>query len=517
MRLDDWFLTDEERGNDATRLAAWSEHNLVRPLIHGATYFADLAARVADLGHDDLLLFTDWRGDPDERLMPDGPEVAAALARAAHQGALVRGLIWHSHLDALRFSSAENRHLGECIEEAGGQAVLDTRVRVGGSHHQKFVVLRHSDDSSRDVAYVGGIDLCHSRRDDARHLGDPQVAPLPGVYGERPAWHDVQVAISGPAVAEVEKVFRERWEDPAPETRQPFRRLRDRMQGMADVPPLPAPAPPPPPAGTHAVQLLRTYPHLPRRGYPFAPQGERSVARAYRKVLAQASSLIYLEDQYLWSAEVIESFATALEREPELRMIVVVPRYPDEDGRLTSAACAIGRMAALARLRSAGGSRLAIYDLENHAGTPVYVHAKVCVVDDIWANVGSDNVNLRSWTYDSELSCAVIDAEPDPRSPSGARKYARDLRLTLAAEHLDREYVDDLCEPKAVFEAFAESAARLEAWHQRGRTGDRPPGRLRPHPEPKVGRLSKVMAGPLYHAVVDPDGRPRHLRRAKDF
>jgi hypothetical protein len=44
-----WFLTDAERGNDATGLdrrrgdgSAWSEGNEVRPLVHGATYFARL-------------------------------------------------------------------------------------------------------------------------------------------------------------------------------------------------------------------------------------------------------------------------------------------------------------------------------------------------------------------------------------------------------------------------------------------------------------------------------------------
>ncbi|MEV1171502.1 hypothetical protein [Nonomuraea sp. NPDC049784] len=189
MRLDDWFLTGEERGNGSTKLAAWSEGNSVRPLIHGATYFGELSACLAGLGKDDLLLFTDWRGDPDERLTPDGPGVASAMAAAAGRGALVRGLIWRSHLDFLRFSSAENRHLGEDIEAAGGQALLDTRVRRGGSHHQKFVVLRHDRDPGRDVAFVGGIDLCHSRRDDAEHLGDPQAAPMPGSYGERPPWH----------------------------------------------------------------------------------------------------------------------------------------------------------------------------------------------------------------------------------------------------------------------------------------------------------------------------------------
>ena len=94
--------------------------------------------------------------------------------------------------------------------------------------------------------------------------------------------------------------------------------------------------------------------------------------------------------------------------------------------------------------RRAGRDRVHVFDVENHAGTPVYVHAKVCVVDDIWASVGSDNFNRRSWTHDSELSSAVLDTtrdEREPRDPAGtgdgARAFARDLRLTLAREHLD--------------------------------------------------------------------------------
>ncbi|TMR87834.1 phospholipase, partial [Nonomuraea basaltis] len=241
MRIEDWFLTEEERGNPATRLEPWTTGNDVCPLIHGAAYFAELKSCVDALGKDDLLLFADWRGDPDERLTPDGPGVAAVLAAAAERGALVRGLIWRSHLDLLRFSSAENRHLGEDIELTGGQALLDTRTKPGGSHHQKFVILRHDRDPARDVAFVGGIDLCHSRRDDAAHEGDPQRAPMPAVYGPRPPWHDVQVAIRGPAVAQVAKVFWERWDDPAPESRDPLRRLRDHFQRLDDTPELPSP------------------------------------------------------------------------------------------------------------------------------------------------------------------------------------------------------------------------------------------------------------------------------------
>ena len=121
-----------------------------------------------------------------------------------------------------------------------------------------------------------------------------------------------------PAVYDVETVFRERWQDPTPLSRNPVRRLRDRLAGDDTSPdPLPEQAPPPPPVpgGTHLVQLLRTYPDLRHgRDYPFARGGERSVARGYSKALARARQLVYIEDQYLWSPDVAQAFVESLRR-----------------------------------------------------------------------------------------------------------------------------------------------------------------------------------------------------------
>jgi phosphatidylserine/phosphatidylglycerophosphate/cardiolipin synthase-like enzyme len=293
--LEDWLLTSLERGNPATLLderhagkVAWSAGNEVRPLVHGAVYFAELLAGVDGMRAGDSLLFTDWRGDCDELLAGVGSEVAHVLCAAARRGVVVKGLVWRSHPDRLRFSARENRHLGDVIEVAGGECLLDTRVRPGGSHHQKFVVLRHPGRPGLDVAYVGGIDLSHSRHDDAGHAGDPQAQPIAAVYGDRPPWHDIQVGIRGPAVGDVEAVFRERWEDPAPLSRNPVHRLRALLHPQdTQAGSLPPQLPDPAPRGSHTVQLLRTYPNR-RRGYTFAPDGERSIARSYLKVLRRA-------------------------------------------------------------------------------------------------------------------------------------------------------------------------------------------------------------------------------------
>ena len=129
--------------------------------------------------------------------------------------------------------------------------------------------------------------------------------------------------------------------------------------------------------------------------------------------------------------------------------------------------------------------------LENHEATPVYVHAKVCIVDDTWASVGSDNFNRRSWSHDSELSCAVMDEDADntnasPGSPSApTASSAWRLRLTLACEHLDRaDDTVDLRDPRSAFDAFATTAAALDGWCANGQSTPRPADRLRTYTLP---------------------------------
>jgi hypothetical protein len=100
--------------------------------------------------------------------------------------------------------------------------------------------------------------------------------------------------------------------------------------------------------------------------------------------------------------------------------------------------------------------------------------------------------------------------------------YALELRLTLAAEHLDRleevasgelrEVMADCVQPPGMYDAYAASAARLEDWHRGGRVGERPAGRLRPIPLPKLSRLTRAWARVPLDVIHDPDGRPGPIR-----
>ncbi|MFS0898417.1 phosphatase domain-containing protein [Mycolicibacterium litorale] len=520
-----WFLTAGERGNEATRLRAWTTNNAVRPLVHGRCYFAALADALAAAGAGDMVLVAGWRADSDELLTDEGPTVAEALASAARRGALVRVLLWRAHLGAFGYHLEQNRAFAADMAAAGVEVLLDQRIRALGSHHQKSVVIRRAGRPADDLAFVGGMDLDRGSRDGVDHHGDPQPDSSDDLYGPTPARHDIQLEVRGPAVREIEDSFRERWDDPAPTTRLPWHVVSDLVHGSPrSASPLPPPAEDPPATGGCAVQLLRTYPRR-RPAHPFAPLGERSVARGYAKALRRARRLVYLEDQYLWSVDVARIFAAALRRSPELQLIAVVPRRVDQ--KVATRAAEMGQLEAMAMVRAAGGDRVQIFDIENEEGRPIYVHAKVCIVDDVWAVVGSNNLNNRSWTHDSELAAAVIDDERDPREPAdpgglgdGARRFARRLRLDLMREHLGLDDDADLLDPDRAAHTVRSRAARLDAWHADDCRGPRPPGRLRRHvldPRERPPARHRWLTIPAYRLVLDPDGRPLSMRLRRAY
>lgn len=531
MTVENWFLVAGERDNDHSAIdrrrggVTWTEGNLALILIDGAEYFTHLHDALDSTAVGDTIYMTGLEDNADERLGGPGTEISRVLGDLTKRGVGIRGLVWRSHGGS--YAEEKNLMFSRAVNTAGGEVLLDNRIRRGGSHHQKLVVIRRSTRLAEDIAFVGGMDLVHGRHDDERHLGDPQPAELDSEhYGKRPGWHDVQAALTGPAVDDVALTFAERWEDPTPlDTRSIFRWLlhkfsrqparRSRLaDGRIDSSRV----------GPHAVQVLRTYPAC-RKPYPFAPQGERSIARGYIKVFARARSLIYLEDQYLWSHAASDALCTALRREPNLLIVIVIPRYPDPSGRIAGAASILGRKRVQDALYASGGNRVAIYDLEREDGSAVYVHSKACIVDDIWLAVGSDNLNRRSWTHDSELSCAIIDEtldEREPRDPAGlgdgARKLARETRLRLASEHTcEAVDINQMIDPRQWFDTLRNSAEVLDQWHRNDDGGPRPPGHLRPHTIDRVNNAQRRLLGWVHSYVLDPDGRPSRLKQTNSY
>jgi phospholipase D1/2 len=66
-------------------------------------------------------------------------------------------------------------------------------------------------------------------------------------------------------------------------------------------------------------------------------------------------------------------------------------------------------------------------------GTPIYVHAKIMIVDDAVLRVGSSNLNNRSMGLDTECDLAL---EADLVHGDDLRAQIRALRHDILAEHL---------------------------------------------------------------------------------
>src|SRR6185369_8416318 len=136
-----------------------------------------------------------------------------------------------------------------------------------------------------EQAFVGGIDLTDLAGDRFDQSGHPARDAV--------GWHDAAAELHGPAVGDVSAHFALRWHEVTGE----------RVE-------LPAP---PGPAGDLEVQVVRT---VPEKIYDALPRGEFSILEAYTGALRAARHLVYVENQFLWSPEIVELLADKLRNPP---------------------------------------------------------------------------------------------------------------------------------------------------------------------------------------------------------
>jgi phosphatidylserine/phosphatidylglycerophosphate/cardiolipin synthase-like enzyme len=319
-------------------------------------------------------------------------------------------------------------------------------------HHEKLVIV------DGEQAFVGGIDLTDlagDRRDNPLHRPD---RPL--------GWHDAATQLRGPIVADVANHFAQRWREAAGEEL--------------------APASVPPPAGQTAIQLART---VPERTYRFAPRGDFSILDQYLNALRDAESLVYLENQFLWSTEVVDVLAHKLRHPPRdgFRVLLMLPERPN-NGADTSRG-QLGRLLAAddGRHRLLATTVNALADLTVQPGR-VYVHAKVGIVDDMWLTVGSANLNEHSLFNDTEVNVVLHDPA-----------IARATRLRLWSEHLQRPEDEISGEPARIIDELWRPIA--EEQERRKRHGE--PRTHRLILLPNVSRHAERLQGPLRGLLVD--------------
>ncbi len=330
---------------------------------------------------------------------------------------------------------------------------LDAHERPMHCHHEKLVIV---DDR---VAFVGGIDLTSMDGDRLDRSEHPQRGGL--------GWHDACFRLEGPIVADVAEHFLLRWREIA-------------TDAPAD------PVRPAPVEGGLEAQLVRT---VPESIYDSLPRGEFTILESYVRALRDAKRLVYLENQFLWSPELVAVLVEKLQNPPhdDFRLVAVLPSHPNtgvDDTR--------GQLGVLVDAAKRGGSSerflaCTLYQ-PGPEGKPVYVHAKVAIVDDCWLTAGSANLNEHSLFNDTEVNVVLHD-----------EATARAARLRLWSEHLElpvsevdgdpARVVDELWRPLADRNA----RMRKQLGHSEHRLA------MLAH----VSRRAEALLGPLSGLLVD--------------
>ncbi|HEY7259619.1 MAG TPA: phosphatidylserine/phosphatidylglycerophosphate/cardiolipin synthase family protein [Gaiellales bacterium] len=396
---------------------------------------------------------TGWFMSPDFVLQESSePVVLRTLLAEAADRVDVRVLLWAgAPAPVFRPSRRTVRRVRDQLRAAGPiRCELDACERPLHCHHEKTIVI---DDR---VAFVGGIDLTNlsgDRRDTSAH---PPRARL--------GWHDAAARVEGPAVADVARHFALRWEAVTHER----------------VPE----AEPRPSAGSSTVQFVRT---IPEHIYAACRQGSFGILESYMRTLRAARRLVYIESQYLWSPEIVDVLAEKLRHPPDerFRLVLVLPRKPKGGGDDTR-----GALAELIEADDGAGRVLAccLNARSGPAADPIYVHAKLAVVDDTRLIVGSANLNDHSLLNDTEACIVTDDAN-----------LARSTRLRLWAEHLERG-IDDVAGDPA---ELVDRLWRPIADEQLDRQGAGLPLTHRLMRLEHISRRSDRLRGPLQGLLVD--------------
>jgi phosphatidylserine/phosphatidylglycerophosphate/cardiolipin synthase-like enzyme len=434
-------------------LSVSTDGNRVTPLIDGKAYMKrwrdELLALHGVAGAE--FFHTGWRLEGVKILgISAGGNDALDDINDIDESGVATYLLLSRHMAGINFNRPASIWL---IGHGVWHACLDNRFPPGGSNHFKFAVMKRNKASA--ITLLGSIDISKSRWDTPAHLPiDPDRDPTLG----KPT-HDTGVAIEGPAAADVEKTFRERWNDST------------RTLGLEplDVPQplISSPIASPAAAGTHSVQVLRTYGITSTFfGYSWSPRGEFTVWASYLNAIKRASTYIYIEDQYFlpfdWPpcyarthpvrhvaqlTDIIYQLGEAIKR--GVKVAILTPSNAEDFGKSKSKYQRDIGVNYLQSVQTAGApGDVVVASLKNGA-TDVYVHSKLMIVDDEFVLIGSANVGQRSMTCDGELHVGIIDSD---------NLFAKDLRKNLWAEHTGRDPAT-LDDPVAAYTTFKSDVA----------------------------------------------------------
>lgn len=276
---------------------------------------------------------------------------------------------------------------------------------AGCSHHQKILII---DD---DLAVCGGIDMTGDRWDTRNHLPNDPRRTRPGGQPYAP-WHDATMIVTGEVAQALGELTRQRWE------RATGERLESVEQGGVLWPDGLTP-------DFEDIRFAVARTIALWNGQPAVQE----VQALHLATIARATRTIYLENQYFTSPRIAAALVERMKAAPELEVVLVTPLTAD--GWLERKAMDAARVRLVNAIhREVGTNRFRVYYPVTADKTPIYVHAKITIVDDRVLRIGSANLNNRSMALDSECDLMLELDRPD------LVECAMTIRDRLLAEHL---------------------------------------------------------------------------------
>lgn len=376
------------------------------------------------------------------------------------------------------------------------------------AHHEKLCVIDQA------IAFMGGIDACFGRWDTPQHavtddiedessqvwpgkdysnarisdfhtLNKPQEDMYDRTKIPRMPWHDVGMQVVGQPARDLARHFVQRWNY--------LLRIKNHSRAMPFL--LPPPEFRPGEltqmglTGTCEMQICRS-------AGPWslgtANRIEHSIQNAYLKAIQMSEHFVYIENQFFITSTIVNDvrienkigdalvhrIIKAHRDGTRWKCCVVIPLLPGfafaldhSDGsairiilECQNRTISRGPNSIFGRLRKEGidpDDYITVFSLRNWGKLrdvltteQVYIHGKVCIVDDRLAIIGSANINERSQRGDRDSEIAAVIRDTDmidctmAGKPYKVGRFAHTLRVRLMREHIgvdvDALYEEDL-------------------------------------------------------------------------
>lgn len=340
---------------------------------------------------------------------------------------------------------------------------LDAHHPVGAAHHQKVIVIDH------DTAFCGGIDVTNGRWDTRSHEESQEQRRQPNGEDAGP-WHDAAMVVQGDIARALSEYAEQHWHNAGGTRPKAVTASVDCWPKGLDADFSDCP-----------IAVARTLAEMDDQ------PGVREIENLSLDLIAAAKKFVYAESQYFASARIAAAIAERLSEADGPEIIIVNPE--SAEGWLESQIMDSTRARLFEAVKARDKyDRFHMFHPFTAEGTPIYVHAKILIVDDRFIRIGSSNLNNRSLGFDSECDVAL---DASAAADEAAARQIASTRNDLLAEHLGRDKSE-------VSRLIADTGSLITTIEALGKAGRR----LRPYQTPDIDAVEAWLAD---NDILDPN------------